>query len=80
MDVPAEFEMAAGNLLSQQSLPDMETLFVVGSVTRFVPRELLQYRVDPGLFFWTAVTVALTLVVVFFSFRMRTQEIATRSR
>lgn len=67
------------NFLTQQSLPDMDTLIAAGSVTRFVPRGLL-HRADARMVFWTVITAALTLAVAFLSFRMLTREMVSRSR
>jgi hypothetical protein len=49
-------------------------------VTRVVPPSFLQHRFEAAMVFWTAVTVGLTLLVIFVCFRMLTREIATRFR
>jgi hypothetical protein len=66
--------------LSNQSLPDMDSLFVAASVTRFLPARLHWYGDHAGTIFWTAVSLVLTLIAAFLIVRMLTREIVTRFR
>jgi len=74
------YARAYKNYLSHQWLPDIDSMFVVGHVTRMMPLGLLQYRFEAAMVFWTTVTVGLTLLVIFVCFRMLTREIAARFR
>jgi hypothetical protein len=74
------YARAYKNYLSHQWLPDMDSMFVVGHVTRMMPLGLLQYKFEAAMVFWSAVTAGLTLLVIFVCFRMLTREIAARFR
>ena len=74
------YSQAYKNYLSHQWLPDIDSMIVVGWVTRVVPPGFLQYRFEAVMVFCTAVTTGLTLLVIFVCFRMLTREIAARFR
>jgi hypothetical protein len=74
------YAQAYNNYLSHKWLPDIDSMFVLGWVARAVPSVFMQNRFEAALIFWAVVTVGLTLVVVFVSFRMLGREIAARFR